>query len=76
MTKFSSIGQVPKEKKVTVFKRSVTSVSIEDALKAPYDWENVQWIGTDACYGDVFKAWNDNTGFCIYFGTKGDEFND
>ena len=39
-------------------------------------YENVLHIGYDKVYGDVFKAWkNEHDNFVIYFGTKGDEFN-
>ena len=40
------------------------------------DFENVLHIGCNKRYGDVFKCWISNPNdFIIYFGTKGDEFN-
>ena len=45
-----------------------------EAIEKPSDFINVEFIGHDRQYGDVFKAWNDDPQqFTLYFGTKGDE---
>ena len=65
--------------KKTVFTRYVEddSTVVECSNEEPSDWDNVLYLGNDRDYGDVFKAWNsDGRYFMIYFGEKGDEFND
>lgn len=49
----------------------------KNIITDPEEWDNVLFLGNDPGYGDVFKAW-DNGGnhFILYFGEKGDEFND
>ena len=76
VTKFISLEN-KKESKKTVFKKYITSnSSVEKAISEPSCYDNVLHIGYDKDYGDVFKAWNDNSpnDFVIYFGAKGDEF--
>lgn len=50
---------------------------VETDLK-PISYDNILFIGNNPFYGDVFKAYdygiNDECGFTIFFGTKGDEF--
>ncbi len=77
MTKFMTLGKEPKGSHPTVFAKSVSRGGTFDAKKQPTEWDNVMWLGYDTQDGDVFKAWNDNKNkFTIYFGTKGDEFDD
>ena len=69
---------VEKNKK-TIFKRMV-SVSGQPGVSftsQPENYNNVMFIGHDPGYGDVFKAWDDHSSyFILYFGEKGNEFND
>lgn len=76
MTKFTSLVSESKEKKETVFIHYLDSNKEMDfASSKPSIFDNVLYIGRDENYGDVFKAWNDDEiGFALYFGTKGDEF--
>ena len=76
MTKFISIDKDTQEKKETVFTRIVDIENNPEIDTEPYEFDFVQFIGSDKIYGDVFKCWNkESEGFNIYFGTKGDEFN-
>ena len=60
----------------TVFKKFVGSdYLIRESSYTPEDFPIVEYIGYDPYYGDVFKAIRGNR-FTIYFGYKGDEFND
>ncbi len=76
MTKFSTLDNKKKEVKKTVFK--ITLGTDLQGLKTeltPYDYKNVLHLGYDIYYKDVFKCWNnDPNDFTIYFGEKGDEF--
>lgn len=83
MTKFMTIDGKEKEpKNKTVFKNFLSKGLVmsdgEDKCLQPADYDNVMYIGYNNYYGDVFKAWNngDITEYVLYFGTKGDEFND
>ena len=80
MTKFKTLNSNKKEKKETVFTHYVdTGKTIEKTdIDEPEQWKNVLHIGYDDDYGDVFKAWNedDQNEFVIFFGQKGDEFED
>ena len=61
----------------TVFSRQLWGGRLEDADHQPEHYDNVLFLGTDGDYGDVFKAWDDeDVSFWLYFGEKGDEFND
>jgi len=73
-TKFTTLG----DSKKTVFKTLLDgSFKIVDASEQPENYSNVLFLGHDESYGDLFKAWNDDkNNFAIYFGEKGDEFND
>ena len=77
-TKFMTLGDSKKTGKKTVFKTLLNSSFT--AIKAdsqPKDYTNVLFLGHDDGYGDVFKAWRDDQdNFILYFGEKGDEFND
>ena len=77
MTKFKTLQQ-SKPKNKTTFDTLLVGKSgnIKRARNNPTDFDNVLHIGCDNIYGDVFKAWSDNSedGFFIYFGKKGDEF--
>lgn len=60
----------------TRFKKFVaTHYEIFESSCDPSDFEVVEYIGWDSDYGDVFKATKKGR-FTIYFGEKGDEFND
>lgn len=78
MTKFMTLGYSKKTVKKTVFKTLLDdSFKIVDASKQPENYSNVLFLGHDESYGDLFKAWDDDKNdFAIYFGEKGDEFND
>ena len=78
MTKFIDNTKKNKSKK-TVFKKVLTfDFAIESAEYGLDVYEKVEFIGHDESYGDVFKAYhdaNDDNNFTLFFGTKGDEFN-
>ena len=72
------VGEVgeSKARRKTDFKKLVRDdYSICKSSKNPEDFQIVEYIGYDNDYGDVFKAIIGNR-FTIYFGNKGDEFND
>ena len=74
MTKFTSLEK--KEKKVgTKFYSFLYDNVKETTDTTPCDYDNVLHIGFDTKYGDVFKCWDDDSGeFSLYFGIKGNEF--
>ena len=76
MTQFiDKIGETKVYRK-TVFKNFVRDdYLICKSSKSPEDFQIVEYIGYDYDYGDVFKAIRGDR-FTIYFGYKGDEFND
>ena len=78
MTKFSSLVSLNKDKKETVFTYFLNAdKKIQKAEFVPSNFENVLHIGYDPDYGDVFKCWdNYEENFTLYFGTKGDEFDE
>ena len=79
MTKYLTInGHEPKGERETQFRKAIELDRIETAGADPENWDNVMWLGYNSVYGDVFKAWDNGSedDFCIYFGIKGDEFND
>ena len=80
MTKYTTLHTKKTEGKETVFTALVCSDAKQDFdnLPSPNKYDNVMFLGSDNSYGDVFKAWDDEEGdnFFIYFGVKGDEFND
>lgn len=78
MTKFMTLGYSKKTVKKTVFKTLLDdSFKIVNASVQPENYSNVLFLGHDESYGDLFKAWDDDKNdFAIYFGEKGDEFND
>lgn len=61
--------------KPTTFKFLLTcGYGKREANLQPSDFINVEFIGHDEQYGDVFKAWDNNPQqFTLCFGTKGDE---
>lgn len=79
MTKFSKkFGEVKKESRQTVFKKVIDSdFTINEAVDNPSDYENINWVGHDQLYGDVFFCYDNDkeNNFVIFFGTAGDEFN-
>ena len=76
MTQFIDKSGETKVYRKTVFKKFVGSdYSIRESSCSPEDFPIVEYIGYDNDYGDVFKAIIGNR-FTIYFGNKGDEFND
>lgn len=76
MTKFILMEPIAKpERKKTVFYKFVSTSCIETAEYQPNDYHNVMFLWHDEDYGDVFIAWYDNpSNRTIFFGTKGDEF--
>ena len=76
-TKFITLEPKSKIVKETVFTHFISgSKTVYDSIRTVNSFENVLHIGYDVDYGDVFKCWeNDPNYFTIYFGTKGDEFN-
>ena len=79
MTKYSTLNSEKQMGKKTVFTCCVEEgfTVVECRNEEPDEWDNVLYLGNDGDYGDVFKAWNSNSShFMIYFGEKGDEFND
>lgn len=77
-TKFMTLGDSKKGGKKTVFKTFLnSSFTAIKAESQPEDYTNVLFLGHDDGYGDVFKAWSDDQdNFILFFGEKGDEFND
>ena len=74
-TKFTTLEK-RKENKSTTFNSTLMGECLVDTETTPYEWDNVQHIGYDEEYGDVFKCWDDGEDlFKLYFGEKGDEFN-
>ena len=68
-----------KNKKVTTFEKVLDSdLKAMKTSSKPKMYDYVLHIGNDKAYGDVFKAWDEGRegNFVIFFGTKGDEFND
>ena len=63
--------------KKTVFQSYLSSsMTIKAATLEPSKFKNVEFIGSDKDYGEVFKVWDDDINeFMLYFGVKGDEFN-
>lgn len=81
MTKFTTLNQVKSVKKVkeTIFTHVVekNGKTHESVSYTPKHFHNVMFIGHDYIYGDVFKVWNNGSdNFMLFFGIKGDEFND
>ena len=80
MTRFRNLEEKnnKKEAKKTVFTKYIRGsheVVKTNFIVSLYD--NVDYIGHDKYYGHVFKAsWESGEGFDIYFGEKGDEFDD
>ena len=77
-TKFTSLEEKKVIKKTKFEKVLLGSMVVtETAGVTPCQWNNVKHIGYDVNYGDVFKCWDGDIeeGFRIYFGEKGDEFN-
>ena len=78
MTKFIDNTKKANSKK-TVFKKALSfDFTVGDACASIYDYEKVEFIGHDESYGDVFKAYldaDDDNNFTLFFGVKGDEFN-
>lgn len=74
-TKFTTLDN-KQSKKETIFTHLVgTDKKPIDVSEKASQWENVLHLGRDTHYGDVFKAWEneDEDGFCIFFGVKGNE---
>ena len=79
-TKFITLGKTSKIFKETIFTHYIISglTVCEGPTCTVNNFENVLHIGYDKRYGDVFKCWDNDdipNNFTIYFGTKGDEFN-
>ena len=78
MTKFIDNTKKNNSKK-TVFEKALSfDFIVDDAIGNVTDYEKVEFIGYDESYGDVFKAYhdeNDENNFTLFFGVKGDEFN-
>ncbi len=78
MTKFLKLS-IKKDNKKTIFKKYIdTKFEVQNVVMyGPNDYLNVMFLGHDIIYGDVFKVWNKNENkFTLYFGEKGDEFDD
>ena len=80
MTKFIDNTKKNNSKK-TVFEKVLTFDFVIEKAGAGYCldvYEKVEFIGHDESYGDVFKAYHDaddDNNFTLFFGVKGDEFN-
>lgn len=78
-TKFMTLEKgKPKPKVQTTFESMVMGNGNTDAAYSlcPDDYENVMFLWKDKSYGDVFVAWDDDNDNdrTIFFGNKGDEF--
>lgn len=80
MTKFTTMKLIEKTKnKKTIFHKVVDyHKGVCEAGLSPGFYDNILFLYTDHSYGDVFLAWNDSRekDRVIYFGEKGDKFND
>jgi hypothetical protein len=83
MTKFLTLEpkKNKKEERKTIFTRYLGEDrqigQVPDSISIPSNWDNCLFIGTSKEYGgDVFKCWDNGKEleFEIYFGKKGDEF--
>ena len=75
-TKFTKSERFKGFKKTKFDRILITKYQILEDVTSPRNWHNVEHIGYDEKYGDVFKCWDDGEiGFTLYFGEKGDEFN-
>ena len=78
-TKFTSLGHLGNKG----FKKTKFNYSLKygegvygKTEVLPVDYGNVNYIGYDSRYGDVFMCWDDGEdGFTLFFGEKGGEFN-
>jgi len=78
-TKFMTLNEgKTKVENTTSFDKQLWNGRIEISEYTPDNFDNVLFLGNDGDYGDVFKAWNNESpeAFWIFFGEKGDEFND
>ena len=78
-TKFMTLNEgKTKVEKTTSFDKQIWNGGVESAEYTPDKFDNVLFLGNDFDYGDVFKAWDNESpnSFWIFFGEKGDEFND
>ena len=76
-TKYLSLKESTKKKKETTFTHAVDCrLEIFETAATPDKFENALHLGKDRFYGDVFKCWNKGyeNDFTIFFGEKGDEF--
>lgn len=77
MTKFSTMNQKELTGKKTVFREIVSTDAIKETTTQPKEYDNVKFLWKDEEYGDVFVAWDNGyeENRAIFFGEKGDEFN-
>ena len=82
MTKFIDRTEKCNNPKKTTFKKYLSSgfevVDVDCIFHSTENYDIIEYLGTDNSYGDVFKAYhdeNDENNFTLFFGVKGDEFN-
>ena len=79
MTKFIDKTEKTITRK-TVFEKALSfDFTVDVACADVYDYEKVEFIGHDKYYGDVFKAFHnesDDNNFTLFFGVKGSEFDE
>ena len=79
MTKFIDRTKQKDCFKKTIFKKVLESdLSCSDTNDSVDDYELVEFIGHDVAYRDIFKAFPSESvknNFTLFFGVKGDEFN-
>ena len=79
MTKYTVMDTTNKTKgKKTIFRKIVGPDGVVGTKSTPEDYDNVTFLWRDDDYGDVFVAWEDDdeSDRVIFFGEKGDEFDD
>ena len=77
MTQFIDKSGETKKSIPTVFNKCIPcDGEIRMAVSNPSNFSVVVYLGNDAKYGDVFKAYDNKNSFSLFMGVKGTEFDD
>ena len=77
MTQFIDKSGETKISRPTVFNKCIPcDGEIRMAVSNPSNFSVVEYLGNDAKYGDVFKAYDNKNSFSLFIGVKGTEFDD